>query len=253
MISLNHCRLERDSHITHNHYYKKFINYNIGSKGGCSTRSGQVSDSREANAVQGQLVQNISGSVDKGIQNRVFVKPHSNSSAHRGHTLRLTTSLGEGGDRKAVNKGSNHKSIPRDPRLLLQTVLSPQKRWGHEASHRPKEPQQLHPSSSLQDGGPPYIERSPKKGRLDDQSGSERCIFHDPHPTAGQIIPAILDGKPRLPVLMSAIRPVLCSLGLYQDPEASSNSAQRARVRLVAYIDDILVLAESREMAQCKP
>ena len=63
---------------------------------------------------------------------------------------------------------------------------------------------------------------------MDDKGGSEGRILHDPNPSARQAVPAFLHRKPRLPVYMPAIRPVLCSLGLYQDPEAGTNSAQRA-------------------------
>ena len=63
---------------------------------------------------------------------------------------------------------------------------------------------------------------------MDDKGRSEGCILHDTNPTARQAVPKFLHRKPRLPVHVPAIRPVLCSLGIYQDPEAGSNSAQRA-------------------------
>ena len=65
-----------------------------------------------------------------------------------------------------------------------------------------------------------------QKVRLEDQAGSEGCVLHDPHPQLEQTSSTLLRTEPSLPVYMSAIWPVLCSLGLYQDPEASTDPAQ---------------------------
>ena len=42
-----------------------------------------------------------------------------------------------------VIKRGNHRSPPRESRLLLQPVSGPQKQRGHEASHQSEEPQHL--------------------------------------------------------------------------------------------------------------
>ena len=187
---------------------------------------------------------------NKGIQNRVCSKPQSGKTAQSGYTPRPTTKVGKGGDNEDVIKRGNYRSPPRESRLLLQPVFGPQKRRGYEASHQSEEPQHLYPSPPFQDGGPPHIEGSPEERRLDDQGRSEGCILHDPHPAAGQMFPAFLHGKPRLPVFVSAVRPVLCSLGLYQDPEASTNSAQRARSEASGIHRRHLSPCRDQEMAQ---
>ena len=54
-----------------------------------------------------------------------------------------------------------------------------------------------------------------------------------------------------LPVQLSTIWPVLSSVGVHQNLETSSSCSQGERgVRLIAYIDDTLILAESRDLIQ---
>ena len=59
------------------------------------------------------------------------------------------------------------------------------------------------------------LSRIAQKVRLDDQAGSKGCVLHDPHPQLEQTSSTLLSTEPSLPVDMSAIWPVLCSLGLY--------------------------------------
>uniref|UniRef100_A0A1X7UKF2 Reverse transcriptase domain-containing protein n=1 Tax=Amphimedon queenslandica TaxID=400682 RepID=A0A1X7UKF2_AMPQE len=140
---------------------------------------------------------------------------------------------------------------PKRLKAFLKPVPSPEKEFGHDASHYSEEPQQLYPSSSLQDGGPSQIERRPEKGRLDDQGGSEGWIFHDPHLTAGQTF--LQFSMERQDCQFSCV-----PFGLFCAPWVITKTLKPdltllrdLGVRLVAYIDNILVLAETKELAQC--
>ena len=50
--------------------------------------------------------------------------------------------------------------------------------------------------------------------------------------------------------VIPTIRPIMRAMGLYQDHEASINNAQRARGVANGTIDDIIVLAETEEIAR---
>ena len=166
---------------------------------------------------------------NRGIQNRICSTTHSGKTAQSRHVVNLRTNITGRGDSKIASQGGNHRGAPEEELtgFLLQPLSHPQKD-GHETSNQSEDPKHLHSPPPFQDGGPSHIEGSPEGGGLDDKGGSEGCILHDPNPSTRQTVPAFLHRKPRLPVYMPAIRPVLCSLGLYQDPEAGTNSAQRA-------------------------
>ena len=180
----------------------------------------------------------------KGIQNRVCIKPQSGKTAQSGYTPQLTTKVGEVGDNKDVIKRGNHRSPPRESRLLLQPVSGPQKRWGYEASHQSEEPQHLYPSPPFQDGGPPHIERSPEEVDLKDayimipiQQQDKGFLRFSMESRDYQFSCLPFGLSCALWVFTKTLKPVLTLL-------------RELGVRLVAYIDDILVLAETKEIAQ---
>ena len=61
---------------------------------------------------------------------------------------------------------------------------------------------------------------------MDDKGGFEGRLLHDSNPPIRQTVSLVLCSGLSLPVQLP--RPILCSLGLYQDPEASNIPAQRA-------------------------
>ena len=114
-------------------------------------------------------------------------------------------------------------------RGFYSTLPGPEEGRRLEASNKPQAPQRIHSLPPLQDGGDAHTERRSETERLDDESGSKGRIFHDPNPREGQEVPPIFHPGSSVPVQLFTFRPIVRFLGLYQDPEASDNPAQRAR------------------------
>ena len=78
----------------------------------------------------------------------------------------------------------------------------------------------------------------------------KRRLLHDSGGGARQEISTFFLPKPVFPVPLPTIQSIECSVDLYQNPEARGNLTQRIGVRLVVYIDDILILAETETLAR---
>ena len=135
-----------------------------------------------------------------------------------------------------LKKGAVRELPPPPPpppagkkRLLLQPVSGSLKRWKDEASHKPQEAECLHPPSSFQDGGHTKPQGAPEEGRLAYKGGPEGCLLHGSNGQGKQRLPPVYYSESSLPGHMLTLWPVMCPMGLYQDPEASGGPAQRTR------------------------
>ena len=108
--------------------------------------------------------------------------------------------------------------------FLFQPVPGPKEGWRSETSDKPKSPEQLCSDSALQNGGNPYIEGLSQSKGLVSQGGSEGCVFCNPNPPVSPPVPEVQVPGEMLSVPMPPIWPVISSLSLYQDPEASTGS-----------------------------
>ena len=165
-----------------------------------------------------------------GVQNRICRQPHPGKTTQSGDVFSHRASSVAGGSRENALQTGNCRDPCRDSgsTVLFEPLFSPQEGRRHETSNQLEGVEHLCSTPSLQDGGPTHTERPPEDRRLDDQGRSEGRILHDPDTQLRQISPLLPSPKSSLPIHMPTIRPVLCSLGLYQDPEASIEPTQRA-------------------------
>ena len=77
---------------------------------------------------------------------------------------------------------------------------------------------------------------------------SQRCLSGDPNPPDTQRLPQVSIRWQNIPLRMPAIRTILSALGLHKTLKPALALLCARGVRLIAYIDDILVLAESKEL-----
>ena len=168
---------------------------------------------------------------DSGVQARTPQGTCTNYPPQRGNSINLGAEPYQRGDPKDASERGHHRDTPGGSKtgLLLKPLSGSKERWRHEAGNKPKTPQRVRCPTPFQNGGDPHPERPAEEERLDDQSRSKRCLLHDPNSHLQQTSTSVLGERLPLSVHMPAIRPVQRSLGLYQDPEASDNPAQRAR------------------------
>ena len=155
------------------------------------------------------------------VQNRIPEPTHSNEQPQGGRVFfRRAVSHKRGDQQDAVQRGDN-RATPRGSKLrvLLEPVPSPKEGRGYEASDKPEEPQQVCGPTTFQDGKDSHPEGFAEKRGLDDEDRSEGRLLHDSNPLNEQVGTSFLDRAAPLRVLLPAIRPVMRSLSLYQDPE----------------------------------
>ena len=122
--------------------------------------------------------------------------------------------------------------VPDNPitepvRVLLKSVSGPKERRSTTTCHQSEVVERIRSTSAFQNGGSQHPSRfNPAQG-LASQSRPEGCVFRDPNKGGSQEIPSFSGGSEGLSVQLPTFRPVLCSMGLYQDPEASCGPSQR--------------------------
>ena len=132
--------------------------------------------------------------------------------------------INSGGDRGTSGQRSHNRSAQPSGRVLLKPVPCPKKGQRTETSDKPKSSEQFGSHRAFQDGGNPHSQRPCQSGGLDGKGGSEGYVFRNPNPPVSPQIPEVQEPTQMLSVPVPTIRPVIGSLGLYQDPEASTSS-----------------------------
>uniref|UniRef100_A0A1X7TG64 Uncharacterized protein n=1 Tax=Amphimedon queenslandica TaxID=400682 RepID=A0A1X7TG64_AMPQE len=207
----------------------------ILNRGGITTSSGGAKHRGKTSSLPCKLAGHQPRSVDLrhhfGLQDRFPIKPNPIVTPQSRCGLLRGTIPHQRRGRQNAFQGSNNRVAPSGSRerVLFQPIPCSQEGWWHEASNKSKKPQRARSPPAFQDGGLPYLKGHHKERGLDDKDRPKGRFLHDSNPPVPPSSPTLRCSRLPLPVHMSAIQPVLCSLGLYQDPEASSNPTQRAR------------------------
>ena len=102
---------------------------------------------------------------------------------------------------------------------------------------------------TLQNGRGLNPEGHPTIGGLVREGRSERCLLHNSHRLWPSAVPEVHAGRGELPIHMPPFWPVLCPSHIHQSAEASDDTALVMGVRIIVYINDMLILAETPEQA----
>ena len=135
-----------------------------------------------------------------------------------------TESINSGGGKGTSGQRSYNRSAQPSGRVLLKPVPRPKKGRRTETSDKPKSSEQFGSHRAFQDGRNAHPQRPCQSGGLDGKGGSEGCLFCNPDPPVSPQIPEVQVPTQMLSVPVPTIWPDIGSLGLYQDPEASTSS-----------------------------
>ena len=128
-----------------------------------------------------------------------------------------------GGSRGPCPERGNYTGKSTTRGLLLQSLPCAKERWWAEAGGKPQSPESVRTTTALQNGGNPYSPGHNKARRLASKGRSEGCLPHSPDTSAPQEVPKVQLPGQNIPVQLSPIWPVIGTLGLYQDPQASDS------------------------------
>jgi len=119
--------------------------------------------------------------------------------------------------------------------------LVPKKDGGQIPSNQPESLERICEQATLQNGGHSCTERPPEERGL---AGQNRAFFSIPiHINHKKFI-----FKEKTYMYLPSFRPLLSPMGIHKNSQTSISYPQREGVRLTAYINDLLILMESREL-----
>ena len=189
--------------------------------------------SRKAGTLPKKLGTNNKGPVgprySKGVPYRIphntppdsEAAPSTNESVPGGHNADRIA--------KANNKTSSDRGHYASRGCIpLHPLLSTQEGRGPTSGNQPETPQLLRTDPPFQNGGNARPEEPPTGGRLACKGRPERCLLFCPDTLGAQEIPELHSRQHLLPVHLPPIRSGVSPLGLYQDPQTSHSSRERA-------------------------
>ena len=192
------------------------------------------SDSRETGLLCRKLACDLQRPLGDQGDNGLYYRPNKPAlptppSSRTAICSRRTRSPSRG-DREHDNQTSHIRDkAPTRRWFRLTDVSSTQKRRRSETSDKPQTAELLCEDRALQDGEHPNVERPAKIRRLDGQNRPEGCILHGSNSKRTPEATPLLTYGVSIPVQLPTIRPVICSVGLYQDHTTGSDNAPRAR------------------------
>ena len=136
-----------------------------------------------------------------------------------------------GGDRiaKTNSKTSSDRSHYASRGCIpLYSLPSTQEGRGPMSGNQPETPQLLRADPPFQNGGNARPEEPPTGGRLACKGRPERCLLFCPDTLGAQEISELHSRQHLLPVQLPPIWSGVSPLGLYQDPQTSHSSRERA-------------------------
>ena len=186
------------------------------------------------------------------LPNSIYLQSSSGTSSCDGLHLTGESVINRSGGARTTCKTSSSlcsNQQAKRTRVHQFPLCSPQKGWGSQASNQSKTPKQLHSIRTFQNGIKPHVKGSSKEGGLLSKSGLKDAYLTVPIWEKHQkylrflwrdsllefaCLPFGLASAPR--VFTKLLKPVLSFL-------------RQRGIRLIAYLDDFLIMAESKQLA----
>lgn len=182
--------------------------------------------------------------LSSGCQNRVSGKPlpKACTSSNSGVRKRFLPVADRDTFTPAKRSSSQGTTFRVRPRVLLDRVSGPQKGREGETSDKLEEVEPACPNLPFQDGRNTHCKRSHPTKRMDDENRSKRRLLGSPDISATSKIPKI-GGQPKLSVYLPTIRTAPWIFTKILRPVAAK--LRELGIRMVTYLDDILIIGRS--------
>ncbi len=189
------------------------------SKGGC--RKAPIPPSKLGKGHQGQ----VGPRYGKGLPNRIHKRPLPEDETAPTTIRGGAHGANEGGAERATAKRGGRADGTGQGRFLLNPVPSAEKRRQTTPRNKPQSAKPVRSDVPLQDGRLADAKGPVKARRLAGKGGPKGCLFRDPYKSKTQEVSKVCSGQPDLPVQLSPLWPGSSTMGLHQDPQASSGYA----------------------------
>ena len=180
---------------------------------------------------------------NKGLQDGI-------PQAHKPHTPKFNKDQQVLIEQEVQKRGSGSIEEGTPGRFCVHPVSSTQERWQSETNHQSQMPEFICGVPTLQNGRYSDVQEPHETRGLVSESGSKGCLLLSPDPSGPLEIPVFHSRRENVSVHMPPVRPDLSTLGLTKTLKPIAALGREFGFRLVIYIDDILLMAESKEMAQ---
>ena len=159
------------------------------------------------------------------LQTPVQSKPPPEIHLAADQTALITTARGRRADSQRGNKPSS--SGPR--RFCLSTFPGPQEGRRVSPGNKPESSEHVHPGGAFQDGELSYDKGTGETPGMASKVGPQGCVLSGPSSPRPPQIPPVPVARPDTPVLLPAIRPVLCSESVHKADETSGGIPEGER------------------------
>ena len=216
-----------------------------------SCRGTKFPNSRQVSMFSKKLGENNPRPMGTAYNQRVSNSVHTIalSGQKSSRTSVLSNRTGRSGQRDpghATQRSSGRNTQPSGRGgFLFQHVPGPQKRWPAETGIQSKKAKYFCTHPTLQNGGGAYVERHSQARRLVSKNRPERCIFHDPSSSSGQEVPEISKSREDISIQVPTIRLSSAPWVFTKTLRPVVTLLRELGLRMVVYIDDILVMAKS--------
>ena len=183
-----------------------------------------------------------------GIQDTVFQSPCSKiSTSHPSIGSRFNPCF-SGSERITSKRGYQNYTLYKR-RVLQSSVSCPQKGWTFASGDRPECSKQVLCKRSFPDGKSKLLKDVAFARGFYDKYRFKRRMPVSCCSRTFTKVPQFYLGGEMLPIQSSPIRPVLCSEDIYQTVKTGCGLPKKEGIRVLIYLDDFLLLAQTKEEA----
>ena len=119
--------------------------------------------------------------------------------------------------------------------------------WGQQTSNKFETSEQFHPIPAFQNGGTEFTTKYAPEGRLHVQAGPKRCLLLCSSKKGIKEICTVPVGKDTLRVPLSLFWSRSSSSNIYQNLEGTISLLRRLQIRVIIYLDDMLLMSQTLE------